>query len=125
MKTILLADDDPLLTDIYTKKLQLAGFEVGVAQSGDEIIKKLREEKFDLLLLDIVLPELSGWDILSKIREDEKLKELKIIIISNLGQKSDIEKGMKMGAVKYLVKAHYTPSQVVKEIQKILGEENK
>jgi CheY-like chemotaxis protein len=96
-----------------------------VVQTGEEILAKLKERKFDLLLLDIVLPEISGWDILGKIKEQssksKNLKDLKIIILSNLGQKSEVEKALKLGAVRYLIKTHYTPSEVVEEVKKILG----
>lgn len=121
MKTILLADDDPLLIDAYSKKMLAAGFKVKIAQTGGEALTRLGEEKFDLLLLDIVMPEISGWDIMRKIQGNNNLKDLKIIITSNLGLRSDVERGLKMGAAKYLVKAHYTPSQIIQEIQKVLG----
>lgn len=124
MKKILLADDDPLLIEIYSNKLKAAGFELEVAQTGEEILKKLHETRFDLVLLDIVLPGISGWDILEKIKEQrvksENLEALKIVILSNLGQRSEVEKGFKLGALRYLVKAHYTPSEVVEEIKEIL-----
>ena len=120
MKSILLVEDDPFLIDIYTTKLKEAGFSVEVAEDGEECLRKLKEEKPVLLLLDIVLPGLNGWEILRKIKEDDGLKIIKVIILSNLGEKDEVEKGMKMGAVKYLVKAHYTPSEVVEEIKKIL-----
>lgn len=120
VKNILLAEDDPFLINIYTNKLKSTGFEVEVAEAGGEVLRKLKEKKFDLLLLDIVLPGISGWEILEKIRENENLKNLKILIISNLGQRSEVEKGLKLGAANYLIKAHYTPSEVVEEIRKIL-----
>lgn len=121
MKTILFAEDDPLLIEIYTQKLKESGFSIEVAERGEDVLRRLKEKKFDLLLLDIVLPEFSGWEILEKIRAQEEFKDLKVIILSNLGQKSDVEKGLKMGAAKYLIKAHYTPSEVVKEIIDTLG----
>jgi len=120
MKKILLAEDDPFLIDIYTNKLKSTGFEVEVAEAGGKVLRKLKEKKFDLLLLDIVLPEMSGWEILEKLRENENLKDLKIVIISNLGQRSEVERGLKLGVTKYLIKAHYTPGEVVEEIRKIL-----
>jgi CheY-like chemotaxis protein len=72
------------------------------------------------MLLDIVLPRIDGWEILKEIKRDDKLKDLKVIILSNLSQKAEIDKGMALGAIKYLIKAHYTPSEVVEEIKKIL-----
>jgi len=120
MKSILLVEDDQFLIEIYTTKFKQAGFSIGKAEDGKECLKKLKEETPDLLLLDIVLPSLNGWEILRKIREDEVLKNIKVVILSNLGEKQEIEKGIKLGAVRYLVKAHYTPSEVVEEVKKIL-----
>jgi len=121
MKTILLVEDDPFLIDIYTTKFKEAGFSVEVASDGEEGLRKLsNEEKFDLLVLDIVLPKVDGWEILKKIESNEKLKKLKIVVLSNLGQKGEVEKGLKLGATKYLIKAHYTPSEVIAEIKQLL-----
>ena len=120
MKSILLVEDDQFLIEIYTTKFKQAGFSIGKAEDGEECLKKLKEETPDLLLLDIVLPSLNGWEILRKIKEDEVLKNIKVVILSNLGEKDEIEKGIKLGATRYLVKAHYTPSEVVEEVKKIL-----
>lgn len=120
MKTILLVEDDPFLIDIYSTKMKEAGFVVEVAQDGEEAFRKIKELTPDLVLLDIVLPTVNGWEILRNVKKDDSLKDLKIIILSNLGEKDEVEKGMKAGATRYLVKAHYTPSEVVKEIKKIL-----
>lgn len=121
MKTILLVEDDPFLVDIYITKLKEVGFtSVEVAVDGDECLRKIEKQVPDLLILDIVLPSIDGWEVLKEIKKNDKFNNLKVIILSNLGQKEDMEKGLELGAVKYLVKAHYTPSQVVKEIKKIL-----
>lgn len=120
MKSILLIEDDPFLIDIYATKLKESGFSVEVATDGEQALSKAKEKKLDLIVLDIVLPQIDGWEILKKIKSDPKLKNLKVIILSNLGQKEEVEKGINLGAIKYLIKAHYTPSQVVEEIKKIL-----
>jgi len=132
MKTILLAEDDPFTIDIYTTKFRAAGFEVDVATNGKEVLKKLKEKNSpttlqdekkiwpDFLVLDIVLPQIDGFEILRKIKDEKNLKNLKVIILSNLGQKGEVEKGLKLGAIKYLIKAHYTPTEVVEEIKEIL-----
>lgn len=126
MKSILLVEDDPFLIDIYTTKFKEAGFRVGVTSDGTDALRKLNEEKFDLLVLDIVLPQIDGWEILAKIKNEklkmknENLKDLKVVVLSNLGQKGEVEKGLKLGATKYLIKAHYTPSEVVAEIKEVL-----
>jgi len=120
MKYILLIEDDPFLTGMYTTKLKSAGFLVEVASDGEQAFEKMKVRKPDLVLLDIVLPKVSGWEILRKIKSEANLKDLKIIILSNLGQKEEVEKGLELGVAKYLIKAHYTPSQVVEEIKKII-----
>lgn len=132
MKTILLVEDDPFLIDIYTTKLKEVEFSVKVAENGNKALKMLEENNPpkllkgrkhiwpDILLLDIVLPNMDGWEILRKIKENQIFKDLKVIILSNLGQKEEVDKGLKLGAVKYLIKAHYTPSEVVEEIKKVL-----
>jgi DNA-binding response OmpR family regulator len=122
MKEILLVEDDPFLLDIYTTKLNDYGFSVETASDGREGLKKLKEKKFELLILDIVLPNVDGWEVLKEISKDEELKkDLKIFILSNLGQKEEVERGFKMGIVKYFIKAHYTPTEVAEEIKKVLG----
>jgi len=119
MKKILLVEDDPFLVDIYNLKLKEDGFFVSVAVDGDDCLKKLKEEKPDIILLDIVLPNVDGWEVLRKIRKENDLKDVKVVILSNLGQRAEVEKGLDLGAIKYLIKAHYTPTEVVEEIKKI------
>jgi len=120
MKKILLIEDDSFLIDIYTTKLKEAGFSVEVASDGETAFEKLEEKKPDLVILDIVLPQINGWEVLRKIKSIPKLNDLKIIILSNLGQKEEVARGMNLGVAKYLIKAHYTPSEVVKEIKEII-----
>jgi DNA-binding response OmpR family regulator len=119
MKKILLIEDDAFLVDIYTTKLKEVGFEVLVAFDGEEGFKKAKEEKPDLVLLDLVLPGMDGWEFLKKVK-NENLSNLKIVILSNLGNKEEVEKGMSLGVAKYLVKSHYAPSEVIDEVKKIL-----
>jgi len=124
MKKILLVEDDPFLIDIYQKKLKDSGFKVEVAKDGEKALEILKEKNFDLMLLDIVLPKIDGWKILEEIREMKKekkdLEKMKILIWSNLGEKEDIKKGLSLGATSYLIKANFTPSEVVREIEKLL-----
>jgi len=121
MKTILLVEDDPFLIDIYSTKLKDAGFAVETAQDGEEALRKTKDLMPDLLLLDIVLPTVNGWEVLREIKKDPRFNYLKIMVLSNLGEKEEIEKGLKNGATKYLVKAHYTPTEVIKQIKELLG----
>ena len=119
MKSILLIEDDPFLIDLYATRLRSAGFEVEVATSGKEGLEKLREKKTDLLLLDIVLPTVDGWEVLKELRKDRTLDDMKIFIFSNLDQKTDIQRAQEFKVTKYLIKAHFTPSEVIEEIKKI------
>ena len=118
MKKILLVEDDPFLVDIYSKKLQQVGFEVICANSGGKALELFAGDVFDLVLLDLVMPDIDGWKILSEIKKPLANKT-KVIIFSNLGQKIEVERGLQMGADKYLIKANYTPSEVVEEVRKI------
>lgn len=120
MKSILLVEDDPFVVDIYTTKLKEAGFSIEVAEDGEEALRKVKEKKPELLILDIVLPNIDGWEFLKKIREDFGFEDLKVVVLSNLSQKSEVEKSSKFGVIKYFIKAHFTPSEVVEEIKKIL-----
>lgn len=120
MKKILLVEDDPFLLDIYKTKFQEEGFSVQVAEDGEKALKMVGEDMPDILLLDIVLPSMDGFEFLKEIKSNDKLKNIRIVLLSNLGQKNEVEKGVALGADKYLIKAHYTPSEVVKEIKKIL-----
>jgi len=120
MKTILLVEDDPFLIDIYSTKLKESGFSVQVAQDGEEAMIKIKEFMPALILLDIVLPTVNGWEILKNIRKDPVLKDIRVVVLSNLGEKEEVERGMKSGADKYLVKARYTPTEVAEEIKKLL-----
>ncbi|SRR6056297_195442 len=121
-KKILLVEDDPFLIDIYNTKLINSGFKVTVAKEGESALRKIKKEKPDLILLDIVLPGMDGWEILKKIKEKEEFKKTKVAILSNLGQKEEVNKGLERGAIRYFIKAHYTPKEVTKKIKEILYE---
>jgi DNA-binding response OmpR family regulator len=117
MAKVLLVEDDPLLIDIYTTKLKQSGFEVVVVEKGEQAFQTVLEE----MLLDIVLPHVDGWDILKSLKERAETKNIQVVILSNLGQKEEIEKGLELGAALYLIKAHYTPSEVVEEVNKLIA----
>jgi len=120
MKKILLIEDDPFLAEIYTTKFAESGFEIESAQSGDQALSSIKENKPDLILLDVVMPKMDGFEFIREAREGLGLKEIPIIFLTNLGQKEDVEKGLKLGAVDYLVKAHFTPSEIVGRVKQIL-----
>jgi len=125
MKSILLIEDDPFIAEIYSTKLKEEGFEVDTVQEGKSAFKIIKEKKPDLLLLDVVLPNIDGWEILRKVKQTPELSHIKIIILSNLEERPEIEKGFQLGADKYLVKAHYTPKDVICEVKKVLTPEKR
>ncbi len=119
-KTILIVEDDKFLRELIAKKLSSEGYKVSEAIDGEEGVKKIKEEKPDLILLDLILPGVDGFEVLSQTKEDSTLSQIPVIILSNLGQKDDVEKGLKMGAADYLIKAHFTPGEIIEKIRTIL-----
>lgn len=123
MSKILLAEDDEMIAEIYIKKFESAGFEVVNAKTGKEVLKNLDKEKFDLVLLDLVLPEMSGMDVLKEIKMSGAYdKSIKVIIFSNIS-KLDIEKeALENGVDGIIGKNDYSPSDLVIEIQRLINQ---
>lgn len=121
-KKLLLVEDDSFIIDIYDMKLSEAGYDVTLANNGREAVKQLEENNLvpDLILLDIVMPYMDGFDVLKVLKENDTWKEIPVIMLTNLSQKDDIERAVKMGANDYLIKSHFTPSEVLTKIQKYI-----
>lgn len=119
-KTILVVEDDKFLRELIVRKLREEDFNISEAIDGEDGIKKIKEEKPDLVLLDLILPGIDGFEVLSKMKEDMSLAQIPVIILSNLGQKDDVERGFKLGAVDYLIKAHFTPGEIIEKVRGIL-----
>ena len=114
---ILIIEDDKFLRGLIAQKLKAEGYEVIEAAEGREGLEKVKKEKPNLILLDLVLPGIDGFEVLKKIKEDPSTSFLPVIILSNLGQKESVEKGLKMGAVDYLIKAHFTPTEIIEKVK--------
>ena len=119
-KTILIIEDDKFLRELIAQKLIKEDYEVSEAVDGEEGIKKIKEGKPDLVLLDLILPGIDGFEVLSRMKEESDLSSTPVIILSNLGQKEDVERGLTLGAVDYLIKAHFTPGEIIEKIKKAL-----
>lgn len=121
-KKLLLVEDDSFILDIYDMKLSEAGYAVTLANNGRDALKQLEEDNFmpDLILLDIVMPYMDGFDVLKVLKENSDWKEIPVIMLTNLSQKDDIERAVEMGANDYLIKSHFTPSEVLTKIQKYI-----
>jgi len=124
MKKILIIEDDSFLSEMYSTKLIQEGFEVEVAVDGKQGFEKIKNIKPDLILLDIVLPKIDGFEVLENVKKDTELKNIPIILLTNLGQKSEIEKGLSLGADEYIIKAHFTPTAVVAKVKEMLKSKN-
>ncbi len=120
MQKILIVEDDRFLRELIARKLTAENYQIIEAIDGEEGLKKIKEEKPDLVLLDLILPGIDGFEVLSRIKEDPSLASIPVIILSNLGQREDVERGMKLGAVDYLVKAHFTPNEIIEKVKQIL-----
>ena len=114
---ILMVEEDKFLRKIYRNKLTLAGFEFIEATNGIEGLNKVISEKPDIVLLDLILPQKNGFDVLIEMKEDTETENIPVIILSNLGQDSDIEKGLSLGAQEYLVKPEISLSHVVDRVK--------
>lgn len=119
-KKILIIEDDKFLRELIAQKLLKEGYDVIWAIDGEEGVKKAIEEKPDLVLLDLILPGIDGFEVLAKIKEDSVISEAPVIILSNLGQKDDVERGINLGASDYLIKAHFTPAEIIGKIKSVL-----
>ncbi|MEK7631764.1 MAG: response regulator [Patescibacteria group bacterium] len=118
--TILLVEDDTFLAGMYVTKLELEGFRVVLASDGEQAVTLAEREVPDIILLDIVLPKKSGFDVLKEVKANPKTKPVPVILLTNLGQKEDVQKGLKLGAVDYLIKAHFMPSEVVAKVKRLV-----
>lgn len=120
--SILLVEDDSFISGMYQAKLSGLGYQVELQEDGEAAAARLAKDPLpDLVLLDVVLPKKDGFEILEALRADKRTKQLPVILLTNLGQKPDVERGIKLGADDYIIKAHYTPSEVVEKIKQVLA----
>ncbi len=124
-KNILIVEDDEFFRSLLSEKFSSEGFTVAKTVNGKEGIEKIKEIKPDLVLLDLLLPDVDGvnfdgFKVLSSLKEDSATSSIPVIILSNLGQQEDIEKGVKLGAVDFLIKSQFDPDEIVQKVKKIL-----
>jgi CheY-like chemotaxis protein len=119
--TILIAEDDEFLSRVLVDKLEKAHFTIITALDGEEAIKKTTEGKIDLIILDIIMPKKTGFDVIDAVKNNLQTKDIPILVFSNLGQESDIETAMKKGAAGYFIKANMSLVSVVEKINECLN----
>ena len=118
---IIIIDDDEFLLDMYTVKFKEEGYDVESMPGAVQALKKIKDGyDCEVVLVDIIMPTMDGFSFLEKIKEDKLLPDAKKIVLSNLGQQEEIEKALSLGAADYIVKAYFTPSEVVKKVEGIL-----
>jgi len=119
-KKILIIEDDEFLRQLISKKISSEGFTVSSAVDGPDGLEKVKAVMPDLILLDLLLPTMSGFEVLEKVKTDKTTTSIPVVILSNLGQQEDISKGLKLGAKDFLVKAQMTPEEIVAKIKTLL-----
>lgn len=117
---ILLIEDDKMIVDMYKMRLESEDYEVIVTDKGSEVIELAKAHQPVVILLDIILPETDGFSILQILKKDVETKNIPIMLLTNLGQESDQEKGVDMGANDYLIKSQHTPADVIVKINKLI-----
>lgn len=115
-RKVLVAEDEKTLASALQMKLEQEGFAVTVVHTGQQALDALQESEFDVMLLDIIMPEVDGWDVLQKINAIEEKPKVKIVVTSNLSQAEDAEKAKKLGAVDFLIKSNVSLSEIVEKI---------
>jgi len=121
-KKILLIEDEEIMIDLLQKKLTKEGYEVSIARDGEEGLQLMRGEKLDLILLDIIMPKMGGFEVMAEMQKDKELKKIPIIVISNSGQPVELDKAQKLGAKDWLIKTEFDPQEVIEKVKKQLGE---
>jgi len=119
-KRILIVEDDQMICSMYKTKFEADGFACLVANDGQTGLETARKEKPDLIMLDVILPQLDGFSVLKELKADNKTKGIPIIMLTNLGTNEDKDKGEKLGAADYWVKASLTPAEISKKIKEHL-----
>ena len=116
-KKVLVIEDDNMICTMYKTKLEQDGYSVFLADNGSKGLEMAMSEIPDIIMLDVIIPQLDGFSVLQKLKEDEKTKDIPVVMLTNLGTAEDQKKGKDMGAVDYMVKASFTPSQVSEKIK--------
>ena len=120
-KKILLIEDEEILLNLLDKKLQEAGYDVTVARDGQEGLETMKSSRPDLILLDIVMPKMGGFEVMEEMNKDEQLKKIPVVIVSNSGQPVEIDRAKALGAKDWLIKTEFDPQEVIEKVIKEIG----
>ena len=120
-KKILLVEDEEIMISLLQRKLTMEGYEVSVTRDGEEGLKAMREVKPDLILLDIIMPKMGGFEVMTEMQKDKTLAKIPVLVISNSGQPVEIDRVQKLGAKDWLVKTEFDPQEVIDKVVKQIG----
>jgi len=120
-KKILLIEDEELMIDLLQRRLTKEGYEISVARDGEEGLKVMREKGPDLVLLDIIMPKMGGFEVMEEMGKNNELKKIPVIIVSNSGQPVELDKAQKLGAKDWLIKTEFDPQEVIDKVVKQIG----
>jgi len=121
-KKILIVEDEEIMIDLLQRKLAKEGFEILIARDGEEGLKAMREKPPDIVLLDIIMPKMGGFEVMEEMQKDKELKKIPVIVISNSGQPVELDRAQRLGAKDWLIKTEFDPQEVIDKVIKQIGE---
>jgi twitching motility two-component system response regulator PilH len=121
MKKIIIVEDEEILRNLLEKKLSAEGYSVETAENGEEGLSKIRANRPDLILLDVIMPKMGGFEMLEEMQKDESIKGIPVIVVSNSGQPVEIDRAQNLGATDWLVKTEFDPQEVIDKVISQIG----
>jgi len=122
MTKVIIVEDDPMISEIYEKKFTDAGFDVSAVTNGEQVLSLTKTEKVDVILLDIIMPKMDGFEVIRRLRDGSYDPGIKIIVTSNLSSHEDQDKAMQLGANGFVAKSDYSPSAMVAEVNRLINQ---
>jgi CheY-like chemotaxis protein len=120
-KKILIIEDEEILISLLQRKLTQENYEITIARDGEEGLKKMKEVRPDLILLDIIMPKKGGFEVMEEMQKDKGLEKIPVIIISNSGQPVEIDRAQKLGVEDWLIKTEFDPQEVIEKVKRQIG----
>lgn len=120
-KKILIVEDEELIYNLLQRKLADEGYKASIAKDGEEGLRMMREEKPDLVLLDIIMPRKGGFEVMTEMQQDDDLKNIPVVVISNSGQPVELNKAKELGAKDWLIKTEFDSQEVLEKVKKQIG----
>ena len=121
-KKILIVEDEEIMINLLQRKLDREGFNISIARDGEEGLKAMREKPPDIVLLDIIMPKMGGFEVMEEMQKDKELKKIPVIVISNSGQPVELDRAQRLGAKDWLIKTEFDPQEVIDKVIKQIGE---